>query len=236
MSNGVAAWLRGFRNRRRIARARACGNEISVDPSDVWRIDVKVRGSGNVIRIGKLRPGCGRLKISLCAKGCSVMVDEGVAIGDRLGILVGQDHPNFGAVTDSGVSIGGGSGFESTEVILFNSHAHVSIGRGCMFAYDIVVHNSDAHPIYDLRTGELINPVGDLRIGDGVWVGAKATILKNVRVPDGCIIGWGSVVTGRFEADHAVIAGNPARVLPGRRVEWKRTDPRFIANERGVAP
>lgn len=236
MANGISVWLRGLRNRRRNARARACGNEISVDPKDVWRVDIKVRGTGNVIRIGKLRPGRGRLKISLCANGSSVTIGKGVAIADRLDILVGQDHPNFGAVSGSGVSVGEGSGFESTGIILFNSHAHVSIGRDCMFAYDIVVHNSDAHPIYDLSTGELVNFVSDLRIGDNVWVGARTTILKNVRIPDGCIIGWGSVVTGRFETDHAVIAGNPARILPGKRVGWKRTDPRFIANERDIAP
>jgi dTDP-4-amino-4,6-dideoxygalactose transaminase/acetyltransferase-like isoleucine patch superfamily enzyme len=49
-------------------------------------------------------------------------------------------------------------------------------------------------------------------IGKGASVGSGATILSNVRVGENAIVGAGSVVTKDVPA-HAVVAGNPARVI-----------------------
>jgi len=48
-------------------------------------------------------------------------------------------------------------------------------------------------------------------IGDRVWIGANATILKGVTIGAGATIGAGSVVTGDIPAE-AVAVGVPARV------------------------
>ncbi|KQQ20957.1 acetyltransferase [Rathayibacter sp. Leaf299] len=53
-------------------------------------------------------------------------------------------------------------------------------------------------------------------LGDDVWIGSQATILDGVVVGDHVVIGAGSVVT-KSVPDHAVVAGNPARVLRDRR-------------------
>lgn len=50
--------------------------------------------------------------------------------------------------------------------------------------------------------------------------------MKNVTIPDECIVGAGSVVTKRFDRDHCVIAGNPARVV--------RENVRWIKNQGGL--
>lgn len=39
---------------------------------------------------------------------------------------------------------------------------------------------------------------GKVRIGDRCWIGAKMIILKDVEFGDGCVVGAGTVVTGRF--------------------------------------
>ena len=223
-----------WENGRYVARARAAGNVIEVDPEDVGRVRIKVKGTGNRIRIGALRPGNGIVKLSLCANGCEVTIGAGLAVSRRLDVLMGQDHPNFGAVTGCRLSVGERTSVESAEILLFNSNATVSVGADCMIAYDVTIHHTDAHPIYDLETGALANPVGDLRVGDHVWIGARATLLKNCSVADGCIVGWGSVVTGRFEEPNVALAGNPARVVskPGRKLDWKPGDPAYTANRR----
>jgi acetyltransferase-like isoleucine patch superfamily enzyme len=52
----------------------------------------------------------------------------------------------------------------------------------------------------------------DVTIGRNVWIGARVTILKGVKIHDSSIIGAGSVVT-RDVPEFSVVAGNPARFM-----------------------
>ncbi len=56
---------------------------------------------------------------------------------------------------------------------------------------------------------------GRVRIGNRCWIGARAVILKDVVLGDGCVVGAGAVVTGPV-APGAVVAGVPARVIGTR--------------------
>ena len=52
-----------------------------------------------------------------------------------------------------------------------------------------------------------------LTIGNDVWIGARVTILGNVKkIGNGVIIGAGSVVTKSIP-DYAIVAGNPAKII-----------------------
>jgi acetyltransferase-like isoleucine patch superfamily enzyme len=50
-----------------------------------------------------------------------------------------------------------------------------------------------------------------LAIGSDVWIGAGAIVLADI--PDGTIIGAGSIVTKPFSDTYTTIAGNPAGVI-----------------------
>ena len=52
-----------------------------------------------------------------------------------------------------------------------------------------------------------------MKIGRGVFVGARAIILKGVTVGDRAVIGAGAVVTRDVPARHIAV-GNPAKVFP----------------------
>lgn len=54
-----------------------------------------------------------------------------------------------------------------------------------------------------------------IEIGCNVWIGARVTVLKGVRIGDAAIVGAGSVVTHDVPS-HAVVAGSPARLLRWR--------------------
>jgi acetyltransferase-like isoleucine patch superfamily enzyme len=95
------------------------------------------------------------------------------------------------------------------------------IGDHCMFSWDIVIRTSDGHAIIDRETGAVINEGREVRIDNHVWVSMGAIILKNAHIPGDCIVGAGAVVAGKFTETHAVIAGNPARIVK-RNVEWKK--------------
>ena len=51
-----------------------------------------------------------------------------------------------------------------------------------------------------------------MRVGNNVWIGYGACILRGVTVGDNAIIGTSAVLTHSFDAN-AVIVGVPARVL-----------------------
>ena len=50
-------------------------------------------------------------------------------------------------------------------------------------------------------------------IGNDVWVGANATILKGAHIGDGCIVAAGSVVLKGEYPPRSVIGGNPATIV-----------------------
>jgi acetyltransferase-like isoleucine patch superfamily enzyme len=78
---------------------------------------------------------------------------------------------------------------------------------------------------------------GNIVIGNDVWIGRGATLLGDVRVGDGAIIGANSVVT-KDVPPYAVVAGNPARIIRYRfspeiiarflKVKWWDLGPKFI--------
>jgi acetyltransferase-like isoleucine patch superfamily enzyme len=99
---------------------------------------------------------------------------------------------------------------------LFAVSRSVTIGKHCLLAEGVRVADYDGHPIDSerRRRGEPTPPEGirPVVIGDDVWIGANAIILKGVRIGDRAIIGAGAIVTRNVESD-TVVAGNPARVV-----------------------
>ena len=54
-----------------------------------------------------------------------------------------------------------------------------------------------------------------ITIGDGVWIGARATVLPGVNIGEGAIIAAGAVVTKDVEP-WTVVGGNPATFIKKR--------------------
>lgn len=56
---------------------------------------------------------------------------------------------------------------------------------------------------------------GPVVIGDGVWLGARVTVIDGVEIGEGAVVGAGSVVTKAVPA-RAIAVGAPARVVASR--------------------
>lgn len=88
---------------------------------------------------------------------------------------------------------------------------HIIIGGGGVFSFDIWIRTADPHIIYDCDSHQRINPSKNVLIGDHVWLGQSAIILKGTSIGSGSIIGAASVLSGKRVPSNTVYAGNPAR-------------------------
>ena len=86
----------------------------------------------------------------------------------------------------------------------------VRIGRGCTLSWDVQVLDNDFHAI---TAGGVTRPsVAPVVIGDRVWVGTRALVLKGVTIGDGAVVAAGAAVTRDVPAG-TVVAGVPATVV-----------------------
>jgi acetyltransferase-like isoleucine patch superfamily enzyme len=103
----------------------------------------------------------------------------------------------------------GGNTFIAGKMMLI-SKASVKIGRDCAIAWGVTVSDHDFHKLY--KDGVQKVETAPIVIGNSVWIGMNATILKGVTIGDGAVVAAGSVVT-RDVPTRAVVGGNPAKII-----------------------
>jgi len=113
------------------------------------------------------------------------------------------------------------STFEDVHLALTEPCSQITIGRDCMFAYDIDVRTGDSHSIISQKSGERINYAKDISIGDHVWIAAHTIVLKGISIAENSVVATGSVVTRRFDKKGIIIGGNPAKQLK-EGITWSR--------------
>lgn len=109
-----------------------------------------------------------------------------------------------------------GNSFLNREVKII-CNQRITIGDDCIIAMGTVIRDNDGgnHKILSLDYTNC-KPV---RIGNHVWIGENAMILKGVTIGDGAIIAAGSLVTKDIPP-HCLAMGTPAKVVR-ENVEWQ---------------
>lgn len=92
----------------------------------------------------------------------------------------------------------------------------VEIGEDVAIARDVIIRDTDSHEII-AENHKVTAPV---IIGNHVWIGTRAIIMKGVTVGDGAVIAAGAVVT-KDVPPKTIVAGVPAKVIRGN-IEWKK--------------
>ena len=145
--------------------------------------------------------------------------DPGLVLGDRVQVLT---WTHFNVEPTGSIAVGDDSVLVGAVFMCADS---IRIGAGCVISYNVTLADSDFHPLdATARRRDAIasSPTGDrsqrpalvtrpVIIGDRVWIGTGAIILKGVRIGDDATIAAGTVVT-RDVPPNAVAAGNPAVV------------------------
>ncbi|MEI6285442.1 MAG: DapH/DapD/GlmU-related protein [Bacillota bacterium] len=105
--------------------------------------------------------------------------------------------------------------------VSITAYKNVKIGRDCQIASATFITDTDFHPVDPVERLKQVTkkPFNldtvnkkEVIIGDNVWIGWGAIILKGVEIGNNSIVAAGSVVTGKFP-DNVIIAGNPAKVV-----------------------
>jgi acetyltransferase-like isoleucine patch superfamily enzyme len=149
------------------------------------------------------------------------------AIYARLLPQVGNDVLlNFGVVLEDPRTIFGDDVWVSTGCYIDYAHigSYVLIGPHAVLLSGGRHHRFDRLDVPVKHQGNW--PKNPLLIGDGVWIGANATIMADVA--HDAIVGAGAVVT-KPVAPYAIVAGNPARFIRDRREIASGSEEREIA-------
>lgn len=125
--------------------------------------------------------------------GDHVIINSGTRLISAVGLTIGND-----------VLISWGCNIVDSN--MHSTHSAERLGdsrsaRGTVHG-DIIVSDADFSQVQS----------APVVIGDNVWIGFNACIMKGVTIGKGAIVGAGSVVT-KDVPDFAVVGGNPAKIL-----------------------
>lgn len=115
-------------------------------------------------------------------------------------------------VSGAKIEIGDNVGVSGATIY---ARKEILIGEGTMIGGNAKILDNDFHPIeLEARLANDTRKIGTraVHIGKNCFIGCNALILKGVELGDGCVVGAGAVVSGKFPAN-CVIAGNPGRVI-----------------------
>ena len=93
----------------------------------------------------------------------------------------------------------------------------VVIGKGCSISHNVKFYTSTDEADQDFSITPTKTKLGNIVVGDYVWIGANAFISPGIKIGDNSIIGANSVVTkdvGSFE----IVGGVPAKLIRKKRI------------------
>lgn len=148
--------------------------------------------------VGALTQAQGRVLVSNAGR---------IVIGDRVRFRGTHVPIELGALPGSSLRIGDGTFVNSGVSIC--AQEEVCIGARCAIGNYSLIMDTDFHDVDDHTKPGKCAPV---LIEDDVWIGARVTILKGVRIGRGAVVAAGAVVTR--DVPPATLAGGiPARVI-----------------------
>lgn len=142
-----------------------------------------------------------------------ILLGDGVRVFSRSAGF-GMAHPTALAAVgeESVIQIGDGTGVSGASIV---ARHRIEIGARTLIGNGAVVWDSDFHA---LTPGHRADPdlaaggTAGITIGDDVFIGGRALVLKGVTIGAGAVVAAGAVVIRDVPAG-AVVSGNPARAI-----------------------
>lgn len=206
---------------------------FDVDPNYVTSAVASIEGDGHRVLVHKGVRFDPRASIKITGLNNTVVIEAGVEMRSARIQISGENNVvhierscrmKLGVIAVSGIGsqvrIGAGTSWESGSLIAGHGKA-IHVGRDCMFSHEVVIRTDDAHGVFDLDTGLLLNSPDDVYVEDHVWLGNGARVNKGCRIGTGSVLSQMSLATGDMDANGAY-AGVPARKIRDR-ITWSRS-------------
>lgn len=149
--------------------------------------------------------------------GSEISIGDGVVLcSDSLYTALALNHPVKISTIARGASvvIGRDSGISGATIVCARA---INIGVEVLLGANVVIVDTDFHPIMPInrRHSDDASRIGvaSVEIGDNVFVGMEAVVLKGVRIGRDSIVAARAVVVRGNYPDGAILAGNPATVI-----------------------
>ncbi len=142
----------------------------------------------------------------------TIVLGEGVEFGwrDSAGFYSGYCHVEA-STPASRIEFGDGVEVNNNAFIKSEGPG-ITIGPRALLGSDVVIFDSDFHDLRPNRRRGGQARMAPVELGEDVFIGEGAKILKGVTIGAHSVIGAGSVVASAIPAG-VIAAGNPARVL-----------------------
>lgn len=181
-------------------------------------IGLKIKNYNNIAVIGK----------NFCRTKYNPISGKNLLIhnqGKRKNIRIGDNvvlECKINCNTEGLITIGNFTSIREKSII--NCNKQIDIGNYCFIGDRVLIQDNDSHPeepeLRRRQSIEISNELSDTRmskndpivIGDGVWIGTGAIILKGVKIGENSIIGAGAVVTKDVPPMY-IAAGNPCKLI-----------------------
>lgn len=171
------------------------------------------------------------VKYNIRGNNNSVTIMHGALISDTTIYMRGNNHSlkigenvayRGGCIwfedENCSITIGKNTVIESAHLAVTEPNKSIIIGTDCLFSSNIEFRTGDSHSIIDIETKKRINMAQNIEVGNHVWIGAQAVILKGVHIGNNSIVGIRSIVTKNIP-NNVVMAGAPAKVIKND-VDW----------------
>lgn len=124
-----------------------------------------------------------------CYEGCIITIEENAVL-----------------------QLGNGYINSNSKIYCFNK---ITVGDGVAISEEVIIRDSDNHKL--LYEGyEMTKPI---TIGNHVWIGFRAVILKGVTIGDGAVIAANALVN-RDVPPNCLVAGIPAKIVK-QDIRWE---------------
>ena len=194
------------------------GKEHLARKSDLAKLNVKFKGNNNTLRIS-LPNDLRRSSFDFQGNNNTVEISKNNHINFHISCL--DDNSNFWI----------GENCHSLDVTVILSGNDISIGNNCMFSEKILLLD-DTHSVIDVNSKEVLNDKKyEISIKNHVWIGEHVTLLKSAKIPEDCIVAYGSIVTKEFKEPHSILAGNPAKIVKTG-INWNSLSPKKYDKEK----
>lgn len=148
-----------------------------------------------------------------------IVISSNLNIGSNVNIKCKLDCRNSTFTLGNNIFINHGS-----EVRCHNS---ISIGSNVLISYECLIFDTNTHSIFtndrlveieqgfpnSTKQSEQTRPkTAPIFIGDNVWIGMRAAVLKGSRIGNKSVVGLMTVVSGDYP-ENSLITGNPGKLI-----------------------